>query len=62
MRHYVATRLIAAGVSVRTVSGRLGHSNSATTLNIYSHFVEATDQDAADLLGALLDREVSAVT
>lgn len=57
MRHYVATRLIAAGVSVRTVSGRLGHSNSATTLNIYSHFVEATDQDAADLLGALLDRQ-----
>ena len=56
LRHYVATRLIAAGVSVRTVSGRLGHSNSATTLNIYSHFVEATDQAAADILGAMLDR------
>jgi integrase len=55
LRHYVATRLIAAGVPVRTVSGRLGHSNTATTLNVYSHFVEATDQDAAALLGALLD-------
>ncbi len=59
LRHYVATRLIAAGVSVRTVSGRLGHSNSSTTLNVYSHFVEATDQVAADLLGELLDRGAS---
>ena len=55
LRHYVATRLIAAGVSIRTVSGRLGHANAATTLGVYSHFVEATDQDAAKLLGALLD-------
>ncbi len=55
LRHYVATRLIAAGVSIRTVSGRLGHANAATTLGVYSHFVEASDQDAAKLLGALLD-------
>ena len=56
LRHYVATRLIAGGVSIRTVSGRLGHANAATTLGVYSHYVEATDQDAADLLGALLER------
>ena len=55
LRHYVATRLIAGGVSIRTVSGRLGHANAATTLGVYSHYVEATDQDAANLLGALLD-------
>lgn len=55
LRHYVATRLIAGGVSIRTVSGRLGHANAATTLGVYSHYVDATDQDAADLLGALLD-------
>lgn len=54
LRHYVATRLIAAGIPVRTVSGRLGHANAATTLNVYSAFVEASDQDAADLLGELL--------
>jgi integrase len=55
LRHYVATRLIAAGVPVRTVSGRLGHASAATTLSVYSHFVEATDHDAARLLGLLLD-------
>lgn len=55
LRHYVATRLIAAGVPVRTVSGRLGHADASTTPNIYSHFVEATDQEAAALLGLLLD-------
>ena len=37
------------------VAGRLGHARAATTLNIYSHFVEAGDQEAADDLGSLLD-------
>jgi integrase len=54
LRHYVATRLIAAGVPVRTVSGRLGHANAATTLNVYSAFVQASDRDAAELLGEML--------
>lgn len=39
LRHYVATRLLTAGVDVRTVAGRLGHRNAATTLNVYSHFL-----------------------
>jgi integrase len=54
LRHYVATRLIAAGVPVRTVSGRLGHANAATTLNVYAAFVQASDRDAAELLGQML--------
>lgn len=41
LRHYVATRLLAAGVDVRTVAGRLGHRNAATTLNVYAHFLNA---------------------
>ena len=44
LRHYVATRLLSAGVGVRTVAGRLGHRNAATTLNVYSHFVPETDR------------------
>jgi integrase len=60
LRHYAATRLIAGGVPVRTVAGRLGHANAATTLGIYSHFVEASDQAAADLLGELFDRSAEA--
>jgi len=44
LRHFSATHLVAAGVPIRTVSGRLGHANAATTLSVYSHFVEASDQ------------------
>jgi integrase len=57
LRHYVATRLLTAGVDVRTVAGRLGHRNAATTLNVYSHFVPETDRQAADVLARLLDGE-----
>ena len=58
LRHYVATRLIASGVDVRTVAGRLGHRNAATTLNVYSHFVAEADRDAANLLGNLFDEAI----
>lgn len=54
LRHFTATRLMAAGVPVRTVSGRLGHANPSTTLTVYSHWVEATDQAAAAIMGELL--------
>jgi integrase len=54
LRHFAATRLLAAGVPVRTVSGRLGHANAATTLGVYAHFVEESDRNAAETLGALL--------
>lgn len=55
LRHYVATRLLAEGVDVRTVAGRLGHRNPSTTLNVYSHFVPETDQDAAEALGRIFE-------
>lgn len=56
LRHFAATRLLAAGVPVRTVSGRLGHANAATTLGVYAHFVEESDREAAAKLGALVSR------
>jgi Phage integrase family len=43
VRHFVATRLLASGVDVRTVSGRLGHSLASTTLNVYAAFVPDAD-------------------
>ena len=53
-RHLHATQLLAAGVPVRTVSGRLGHANAATTLNVYAHFLQASDREAADVIEGLL--------
>lgn len=48
LRHYSATELIAAGVDVRTVAGRLGHGGGgSTTLRVYSAWVSEADQRAA---------------
>jgi len=57
LRHFVATQALAAGVPVRTVSGRLGHANASTTHNIYAHFIEASDRDAAATLDLLVAGE-----
>jgi integrase len=54
LRHAHATQLLAAGVPVRTVSGRLGHANAARTLGVYAHFLASSDRDAADVIGELL--------
>ena len=54
LRHFVATQLLSAGVDVRTVAGRLGHRNAATTLNVYAHFLVQADRDAADIIGNVI--------
>jgi integrase len=58
LRHYSATELIAAGVDVRTVAGRLGHGGGgATTLRVYAAWVAESDQRAAaTLVGRLPQR------
>jgi integrase len=55
LRHFTATQLIAAGVDIRTVSGRLGHANASMTLGIYSHVLEAKDREAGEIMGRLLN-------
>ena len=53
LRHYSATELIAAGVDVRTVAGRLGHGGGGTTtLRVYAAWVSESDQRAAGSAGA----------
>lgn len=54
LRHFLATRMIAAGVDVRTVSGRLGHRRTSTTTDRYAAFVPAADRLAADGFEAAL--------
>lgn len=53
LRHYSATELIAAGVDIRTVAGRLGHGGGGTTtLRVYAAWVSESDQRAAGHMGA----------
>jgi len=60
LRHYAATQLIAGGVDVRTVSGRIGHAGGgAATLRVYTHFQAAPDRRAAELLEQTLRRPSS---
>jgi integrase len=54
LRHFTATQLIGAGVDVRTVAGRLGHSDPSVTLRVYSHALEERDRAAAAIMGGIL--------
>jgi integrase len=60
LRHFTATQLIGAGVDVRTVAGRLGHSDPSVTLRVYSHALEERDRAAADVMGRVLGPTTSA--
>lgn len=46
--------MLSAGVDVRTVAGRLGHSNASITLNTYAHYVRSADEAAAEKMGEVL--------
>lgn len=50
LRHTSATLLISQNVDIRTVSGRLGHAQTSTTTDIYSHFLKRADEAASDTL------------
>jgi integrase len=54
LRHFVATVLTDAGLPITTISTRLGHRDTSTTLNLYAHALPLTDQRAADFLGSIL--------
>jgi integrase len=46
---------LAAGVPIKVVSERLGHTTIALTMDIYAHVLPAMDRDAANAYGRLLD-------
>lgn len=54
LRHTGASLLIADGEDIVTVSHRLGHAKTSTTLDIYSHVVPLKDKDASDRLDRMI--------
>jgi integrase len=53
-RHTHASLLLQAGVPIKVVSERLGHSKVAMTLDVYAHVLPAADRAAAEVIGALV--------
>jgi integrase len=41
------------------VSARLGHSNATVTLNTYAHVMSGDDEEAADLVGEFLEKQMA---
>ncbi len=55
LRHTSASLALAAGVPMKVVSDRLGHSTTTITADLYSHVLPAVARDAADAIGALFE-------
>lgn len=50
LRHFAATTMRRAGIDIKSVSERLGHSSIRITGDLYTHAAPEMDQDAADRL------------
>lgn len=62
LRHTNATLMLGQGVHPKVVQERLGHSQVAITLNIYSHVLPGLGREAIQQLGATLEAEEGATT
>ena len=55
LRHTNATLALEAGIGIKVVSERLGHSTTAITQDIYTHVTPTVGREAALLIAALLE-------
>lgn len=53
-RHFVATEAIHSGLDTKTVSAGLGHSQTSTTLNIYAHAFQDSNERMTNCIENLL--------
>lgn len=54
LRHTFATHALASGVDIKTLSGILGHSRAAFTLDTYTHTTGDMQKRAAEIVGTFL--------
>ena len=55
LRHTHATLLLKAGVPIKVVSERLGHSTPAFTMATYQHVLPGMQREAAETFASLLE-------
>jgi site-specific recombinase XerD len=61
-RHTCATFLIHAGVNAKAVSAFMGHANISVTFDLYGHLIPGSEEEAAGLVDAFLQRARAAGT
>ena len=55
MRHTFATHALASGVDAKTLSGILGHTDAAFTLNTYTHVTGDMQRQASAIVGNFME-------
>lgn len=56
LRHTTATLLILSGVDIKSVSGRLGHANSGTTVDTYGYYLREADEVVTQTLDNIINK------
>jgi integrase len=56
LRHTAATLMLRQGIHPKIVQERLGHSQIAMTMDIYSHVLPSMQREAADRLDVVFSR------
>lgn len=62
LRHSFATNAINSGVNIVAVSRYLGHSDINTTLKVYAHLLEKTEDEMADIMNKVAENGIKSVS
>jgi integrase len=54
LRHFVATELLAAGLSAKDTAEMLGHADPSLTLRVYAHATQSRQIEAARTMAAVV--------
>lgn len=57
LRHTNITLQLVAGVDMKTVSARAGHSKASTTSDFYSHFLKNSDIHASEVINKIFEEQ-----
>lgn len=58
LRHTHVSLMLAAGIDLKTIQQRVGHSDYSLTANTYSHLLRDAQSEAADRFGSFLSKAI----